>query len=59
MDLLGKSTWVRGKQFGGSTQYIAAFVQQRQQHIDTQHACMPDLANTESEVHTVCQPSLH
>jgi len=56
MDLLGKRICVRGKQFGISKQYITAYVQQCQQHVDTQHACMPDLADTESEVHTFFQP---
>ncbi len=38
MDLLGKRICVRGKQFGISKKYIAAYIQQCQQHVDTQHA---------------------
>ncbi len=56
MDLLGKHICVRGKQFGISKQYITAYVQQCQQHVDTQGACMPDLADTEPEIHVFFQP---
>ena len=56
MDLLGQRTCVKGKQFGISKQYIKAYVQQCQQHIDSQHACMPDFADTKSEVHITFQP---
>ncbi|DBA81384.1 TPA: hypothetical protein ACH3X2_006981 [Trebouxia sp. C0005] len=56
MNLLGKHICVRGKQFGISIQYVTTYVQQCQQHVDTQHACMPDLADTESELHFFFQP---
>ncbi|DBB12020.1 TPA: hypothetical protein ACH3X3_006137 [Trebouxia sp. C0006] len=51
MELLGQHICVRGKQFGISKQYITAYVQQCQQHVDTQGASMPELADTESEIH--------
>ena len=56
MDLLGKHNCARGKKFGISQQYFTAYVQQCQQHVDTQCACMPDLADTESEIHVIFQP---
>jgi len=56
MDLMGRRICVRGKQFGISKRYITECVQQCQQHVGTQHACMPDLADTESEVHQTFQP---
>ena len=55
MDPRSSNTCVRGKQLGISKQHITGYVQQCQQHIDTQHAYVPGLANTESEVYLSSQ----
>ncbi len=56
MDILGKHICVRGKQLDISKSYIKADFQQYLQHVDTQCACMSDLANKESEGHVFFQP---